>query len=700
MRILQILPELNVGGVETGTVDFAKYLKAKGHDSIVISHGGPLVAELAKDKIRHYVLPVHRKSLWSMLKCVKAVRKIIIDEKIDIVHARSRVPAWIAYFASRPTPAQFITTCHGHYGTHWFSRVMGWAKIVIVPSEVIGRHMIESFKVPSENVRCIPRSVDLTKFNVARQEPAAKQALVISMVGRITPLKGHVYFLKAMAKVIRSNPFVKIWIIGDASAKKEAYKQELELLVYRLGLTDHVTFLGNRQDVPQLLAQTDVAVLASTVPEAFGRVVLEAQAAGAPVVATQVGGVVEIIDHEKTGLLVLPKDPDAMAQAVLRLVNDRKFAAELAVNARKKIEEKFTLDHMAGQTIKVYQELLESMHILVMKISSIGDVILATASFKALRKRFPLARIYCLVGRESQKVLQRCPYLDGIIVYDPKSSDKGFFGMLRFSRKLRRYKFDKIIDFQNNTKSHVLTFLSFPKESYGYRRGTFGFLLTHPVPKPNDQLPPVEHQFQVLQALDVPYRKEFLLELWPTDKDHKHAQMLLDSEWLGNTSHIVGMCLAASGNWPTKNWPIEYYAKLCDLLAADNIRVLVTGVEKDRDLAARLGKLTKTKPASFVGKTDIVQLAALIKRCKVFVSPDSAPMHVAAAMKVPFIAFFGPTASARHLPPAKDYVVLERGLNCQPCYSNTCRIKTHACLREITPEKVAGQIRETLARQE
>src|SRR5205085_11908490 len=129
--------------------------------------------------------------------------------------------------------------------------------------------------------------------------------------------------------------------------------QELETLVYRLGLSDHVEFLGNRQDVPQLLAKTDVLVMATTTPEAFGRVILEGQAAGVPVVATKVGGVIEIIDQEKTGLLVLPEDPDAMAQSVLRLLNDRKFAADLVVNAKKKIEEKFTLEHMASQTVKV-----------------------------------------------------------------------------------------------------------------------------------------------------------------------------------------------------------------------------------------------------------------------------------------------------------------------------------------------------------
>src|SRR3989338_8541264 len=114
MKILQILPELNVGGVETGTVDLAKYLVDHGHRSVVVSSGGELVPELEAAGTKHYKLPVHKKSLWTALKCVKALRAIIIEEKADIVHARSRVPAWIAYFACRGTQAAFITTCHGY----------------------------------------------------------------------------------------------------------------------------------------------------------------------------------------------------------------------------------------------------------------------------------------------------------------------------------------------------------------------------------------------------------------------------------------------------------------------------------------------------------------------------------------------------------------------------------------------------------
>ena len=696
MRILQILPELNVGGVETGTIDLARYLVQHGHYSVVVSNGGSLIEELEKAGTKHYRLPVHKKSLWAAFHCIRAVREIIIREKIDIVHARSRIPAWIAFFACRKTRANFLTTCHGYYSKHLFSRVMGWPKLVIVPSEVIGRHMIEDFGVSAKHIRLIPRSVNMEKFNLPRHEKSGTPRHVISIVGRITPLKGHAYFLKAMARVVRTMPYVRIWVIGEAPAQRQIYKQELELLVQQLGLTDSVEFLGNRKDVPQLLAQTDVLVLSTVTQEAFGRVILEAQASGVPVVATKVGGVVEIIDDGETGLLVLPRDIDAMAQAVIRLLKDKQLSEHLVTQAKKKISEHYTLEHMASKTLQVYEELIEAMNILVMKLSSMGDVILITASLKAIRKKYPKAKIFCLVGKDFKKILQRCPYLDGLIEYDPEHEHKGFRGLLHLSRKLRKYRFDQVIDFQNNRKSHMLTFLSFARESYGYRRGLWGHLISNPVRDPSDQMPPVRHQFQVLEMLEIPYKEDYLLELWPSAQDQKYADSLLDSEWMGNAANIIGINIAASAKWETKNWPLERIARLCDILAGQNIRVVLTGMDKDKEAARQLLSLTKTKPADLTGKTDILQLAALIKRCRVYVTPDSAPMHVAAAVRTPFVAFFGPTSSLRHLPPSKHFRVIEKKPSCAPCYSSRCRVGTHVCMKDISPEEVAGKVKELM----
>lgn len=692
MKIVQILPELNVGGVETGTVDLARYLMEHGHQALVISNGGALVSELERLGVLHIKLAVNKKNIWTAFSCMRKLVKILKAENADIVHARSRVPAWIAFWACRKTKTPFITTCHGYYSRHFFSKVMAWGRLVIVPSQVIGRHMIECFGVSPENIRLIPRSVDLRKYSFPREDDPKKSSFIVAIVGRITPLKGHGYFLKAMARVLRETPYVRIWVIGDAPAHKTGYKEELKILTRRLGLADKVEFLGNRKDIPELLAQTDVLAFSSVVPEAFGRVIIEAQAAGVAVVATRIGGVIEIIEDGKTGILVEPKNPAEMAAGITRLLKERAFAQSLAKNAREKLLSLYTLDHMAGQTVAVYEEVLKKIKILVIKLSALGDIVLITPSLKALRERFPLAHITCLVRKEFREVLQRCPYLDDVIVYDPLHRHSGFWGFLKIAKRLRRSKFDKIVDFQNNHKSHLLAFLSSCHERYGHNNKKWGFLLNFAIHPSKDVYAAVDHQFQVLKLLGVSSTGGERLELWPSQEDKRYVRQLLDGQWISEKTQIVGIHLSASLQWKTKSWPLEHIAQLCDILAAKNIRTVFTGTHHDQVFARKLLKLTKAKPADFTGKTSILQLAALIKRCQAFVTPDSAPMHISAAVGTPFVALFGPTDPRRHLPPAGKYQLMCHPIPCAPCYRRQCSLRKSICLQDIKPVDVGVAI--------
>ncbi|MDP2939240.1 MAG: GT4 family glycosyltransferase PelF [Candidatus Omnitrophota bacterium] len=689
MNILQVLPELNVGGVETGTVDLARYFVSHSHKVVVVSNGGELVKDLEKINVRHYHLPVHKKSLFTMIRMVKELIKIIKSENIEIVHARSRVPAWISFFACRKTNTAFITTCHGYYTPHLLSRVMGWPKLVICPSLVIARHMIESFNVPHERIRIIPRSVDLERFTYRGNEEKTKHEFIVGIVGRITPLKGHSFFLRAMAKVVRTLPFMKIWIIGSPPENKPSYKEELEVLVKRFGLSNYVEFLGNRRDIPDLIAKMNVLVLATISEEAFGRVILEAQAVGTPVVATRVGGVVDIIEDKTTGILTTPKDPAGMAEAIIEILRDNNLAKTLVRNARKKIEEKFSLELMGRNTLKVYEELASVLNILIIKISSLGDVILATPSIRAIRHTFPKAKIFCLVGKDSRQAIERCPYLDGLIVCDLKEKDKGIKGLLSLARKLRRYSFDAVIDLQNSRKSHTLSFLSTAPKRFGYDNGKWSFLLNNRLKENPLVLSPVEHQFRTLEMLGI-NATENHLEIWPSKEDEEYVNQILQTEWIAHEEQLVGINLAASRRWLTKCWPEKNIAALCDMLVKSNIRPVITGTEEDLPLAASLLKLTPAKPLNFVGKTTILQLACLIKKCGVFVSADSAPLHVAAAVGVPIVALFGPTSPARHMPSAKNFIVIKRDISCSPCYKPEC--KDIVCMKYISAKEVLDAI--------
>ncbi|MFH1457585.1 MAG: lipopolysaccharide heptosyltransferase II [Candidatus Omnitrophota bacterium] len=687
MNILQILPELNVGGVETGTLDLARHLGKLGHKAVVVSAGGELVRELESSGAIHYKLPVHKKSVVSIIKTIPLLAQIIKKEEIDIVHARSRVPAWIAYFACRRTKAVFITTCHGYYKKQPFSYIMGWAKRVIVLSNCIARHMIDDFGVPMERIKLIPRSVDLEKFKFTSPDKKRGKEFNVGIIARLTPIKGHLPFIKAMAKVARAMPRLKIWIVGDASTHRQGYKEEIQVLVRRLGLWHSTEFLGTQRDIPQIMSQLDLLVLATVTHEAFGRVIIEAQACGVPVVATQVGGVVDIIDNKETGLLIPPADPNSMAEAIIQIFKDLPLAVRLAENARKKVQEKYNLDLMSKNTLDVYKEALGQSKILIIKLSSLGDIILSTAGIRAIRERFrEHHKISVLVSEDCKDVLLRSPYVDELLVADFKNKDGGARGLLHLAGMLRKKNFDIVIDLQNNRKSHMLTFLSASLYRYGYDNKKFSFLLNHRIPQDKATLDPVSHQFRILKMLDIDL-EDPRLELWPCDEDQRYIDDLLSSQWLSAHQRIVGINMSASPRWQSKNWPLRHMSRFCEELSRRDIRVVLTGTEKDLSQANALMNMMKSvKPINACAKTTVNQLACLIKKCSVFVSFDTSVLHVAAAVQAPFVALFGPTDPARHLPPAKNFVVIRKELSCGPCYKAKCRRRE--CMELITPEEV------------
>jgi len=695
MNILQILPALKVGGVETGTLDLAKYLVRAGHKAVVVSNGGELVKELESSGAIHYQLPVHKKSVFVMVKMVGRLAEILEKEEIDIVHARSRVPAWIAYFATRRTSAIFITTCHGYYNKHPFSYIMGWAKRVIVLSNVIARHMMEDFRVPYERIKLVPRSVDLERFKYASPDTRRSEEFNVGIIGRITPLKGHLHFIKAMAKVIRVIPRLKIWIVGDTPPSREAYKEQLQVLVRRLGLWHCTEFLGTQRDIPAILSHLNLLVLATTTHEAFGRVIVEAQACGVPVIATEVGGVVDIIEDKKTGLLVPPADPTSISEAVIRIFKDPVLAQNLAENAYKKVKEKYNVKLMVENTLDVYKDALSNFKILIIKFSSLGDIILSTAALRSIKDKFGQNyKISFLIQEESKDVLLRCPYIDELLVCDLNNKDKGIKGILNLGAMLRKRNFDLVIDLQNNRKSHILSFLTLSQNRYGYDNKKLGFLLNHRIKDEKPLIDPISHQFRILKMMGVEL-KDWRLELWPSEADDQYIEELLSSEWISANQKIVGINISASQRWLSKIWPQENMIRLCEELGSGDIRVVISGTEKDLPQANALMSMVKnTKLINACGKTTINQLACLIKRCKVYVSADSSPLHIAAAVGVSFVALFGPTDPRRHLPMAGDCQVINKDLPCSPCYKAKCLSKK--CMKLITAEEVLEAIEKLL----
>jgi len=683
MRVMQILPRMRVGGVERGVYDLAKFFKGKDITTIIVSGGGQLASELEAEGIKHYTLPVYRKSPLGLLLIPK-LRKIIEDEKIDIIHARSRVPGWISFFASRSSLAHFITTAHGIYKNRLFSEVMGWGKFVIAPSRVVARHMRDKFGVPEDKISIISRWVDLGKFNFTEYKSRKNSNYIVS-IGRISPTKGFEHLIKGFKKVVRFNPYLKLKIVGSADKSKQRYLEHLKTLVNRFSLNYNVEFVGFTQNVEGILARARILVAPSVIEESFGRVVIEAFACGVPVVAAAVGGFKEIIEDGKNGLLVEPGDSSAISEGILRILEDSNFAEKIVRQAREGVERKYTMEECLLKTEEVYKKTAETLRILVIKISSLGDLILSLPSLKGLRDGFPGSFISLLTLKKYHSFLCDCPYIDEIITLEGKY--KKFKNIFSITRTLRRCSFDYIVDLQNSRSSHLISFLSFPRQSFGYSlRG--GFLLTKRI-KYNRRDSPLLSQERILQLLGIKFVEKKLI-FWPQEPEYPIALP---------AAELIGINISASRKWRSKNWPRERILKLVDLIHKNfyNSRVVLFGDEDSKEEAGKIEKAIAPSPLNLCGKTTLRTLPQVMKNLKVFITPDTAALHLSVALGIPTIALFGPTDPARHTVKSKGLYVFCEKMPCSFCYRPKCGLEeTNACLAKISPQRVLAKIKEIL----
>lgn len=364
MTIVQILPALHSGGVERGTLEIARALVAAGHRSIVISNGGRLVEQLEREGSEHITLPVHRKSLTSLFQ-VRPLRRLLAELKPDIVHARSRVPAWIAWLALRKMPAatrpRFVTTVHGLYSISPYSAIMTYGERVIVVSQTVRDYVLQNYgRCPPEKIRLIYRGVAPEEFPYGyappadwlarwqREYPQLTGKTVLALPGRIARVKGHESFIRLIAALRADWPQVHGLIVGGAEKAKAAYEDELRQLVRSLGLEDAITFTGHRGDMNQVLSQCDLVLALRVTPEAFGRTTLEPLRLGKPVIGWAVGGVGEML-RQMYPFGAIPPGDDAELAARVRAW----LAAPHGVEERND----FQLADMCADTLKVYAEL-------------------------------------------------------------------------------------------------------------------------------------------------------------------------------------------------------------------------------------------------------------------------------------------------------------------------------------------------------
>lgn len=371
--IMQIIPALGAGGAEQGCIDVAAELVSAGAQAIVVSSGGPRVRELARIGAVHVDLPVHSKNPFIMWTNVQRLRLLIQRYNVNIVHARSRAPAWSAWKACQNTNAHFMTTCHAPYNIahnlkQFYNSSIAKGERVIAISDFVAKYLHDNYGLDDRVIRIIHRGIAIEKFHPTAVSPERLITLakewripdgsnIIMLPGRLTRWKGHHVLIDALALLARRDLFCVI--IGADQGRTE-YRAELEEAIRQKGLDSQVRIVDHCNDMPAAYMLATVVVSASTDPEGFGRVPVEAQAMGRPVIATDHGGARETVINGQTGWLVKPGHPAELAQAIgeaLSLTAHQR--AILATRAMAHIADHFTKEQMVDKTLDVYAELIK-----------------------------------------------------------------------------------------------------------------------------------------------------------------------------------------------------------------------------------------------------------------------------------------------------------------------------------------------------
>lgn len=373
--ILQVLPRLQSGGVERGTVEITEAIKAEGWTPLVASAGGAMVAQVTRAGGEHIALPMDSKNPFTIWKNAGVLKRIIRGQGVDIIHARSRAPGWSAYLAAKACGIPLVTTFHGLYSAqgrlkHRYNSVMAKGERVIAVSRFVMQHVMQAYGVEATRIRLIPRGVDLAQFDAKRGMPDRIEQLtkswrlpdddtpIILCPGRISRIKGQHVLIEALAQIIDMH---FLCIIAGTDEGHEDYRASLEKQIVAAGLEGKVRIAGPTQAMNEAYMLAKIVVVPSIKPEAFGRVAVEAQALGRAVIATDHGGAQETIITNETGYLVPPGDATSMAGA-LRFALERDEATQTAMShyAMEHVARHFSAMQMKNKTIATYKELLKA----------------------------------------------------------------------------------------------------------------------------------------------------------------------------------------------------------------------------------------------------------------------------------------------------------------------------------------------------
>jgi lipopolysaccharide heptosyltransferase II len=342
------------------------------------------------------------------------------------------------------------------------------------------------------------------------------------------------------------------------------------------------------------------------------------------------------------------------------------------------------------ETANAYKKTMDFTRVLVIKISSLGDIILSAPSLKALKTSFPCGTVTVLTLKKYAPILYDCPYVDEIITLE--NDYKKIKNIIDIAKKLRMKAFDYIVDLQNSRASHLISFLSFPRYSFGYSL-RLGFLLTKRL-RLDRNLDPLSSQEKILELLGL-RMQEKKLTFWDIKTDTQ-------DKIFNNEKKLIGINISASTKWQTKNWPMNNIISLCALINKNFpfYRIVLLGDQTAKETADKIESYLSPKPYNLCGKTSLQDLPAIIKNLKAFITPDTATLHLAEAIGIPTIALFGPTDPRRHTVKSDNLYVFCKELLCSFCYKPKCKLREKTpCMEKITAQEVFSKINEIITKQ-
>ena len=381
IKVLQVIPRLGYGGAETGCYDLAHFLPEQGCKSFIITSGGELLKFINKQKVKVFRLPVQSKNPLLILFNSIIIFFLILIYNINIVHARSRAPAWSCYLAAKLSFRKFVTTFHGTYNfsnriKKFYNSIMVRSDLVIAGSNFIFSHINENyanfFSESKRKLLVIFRGINTNYFNsqkilpikldkFAKQHNIDRNKFIILLPGRLTYWKGQKIFIEAIKLISEKNdipPFEAIILGSDQG--RNVYKKQLIDLTQQHRLNKVIKFIDHCEDMPVAYGAANLVCSCSSEPEAFGRISVEAQSMQVPIIASDIGGSTETIINEKTGFLFKNKDPNSLAELIVSIMQkDYNSLKTIGIEGRKNVLKKFDVDKMCQTTFTEYKKLIE-----------------------------------------------------------------------------------------------------------------------------------------------------------------------------------------------------------------------------------------------------------------------------------------------------------------------------------------------------